>query len=108
MARATLQNMRDFLGDSGEIPSSQLELMLETARQAVERDGIGESHDAFAWLQMLYCAHLLETAGAANGSIASRAVGDVSVSFSNSQATTFFDIYQRLKAQVIGFEGRIA
>lgn len=107
MARATEQQMRDFLGISGQIPSARLTLLMETARQAVIRDGIPEEHEGFANLQMLFTAHLLDASGAIGGSIASRSIGDVSVSFSR-EGETFKNLYHTLKCQIIGFSGRIA
>jgi ABC-type sulfate transport system substrate-binding protein len=107
MARATEQDMRDFLGDTGQVPSARLSLLLETARQTVVRDGIPENHESFASLHMLFTAHLLDSGGAIGGSLASRSVGDVSVSFA-SEGESYKSLYQTLKTQIVGLSGRIA
>lgn len=108
MARATEQEMRDFLGDTGQVPSARLTLLMETARQAVVRDGIPENHEGFANLHMLFTAHLLDSGGAIGGSLASRSVGDVSVSYARGEGESYKNLYQTLKTQIIGLSGRIA
>ena len=100
--------MRDFLGDSGGIPSARLNLILETARKSVIRDGISENHESFADLQMIFSAHLLDSGGTIGGTVASRSVGDVSVSFARGGTESYMDQYQRMKTQIMGLAGRIA
>jgi hypothetical protein len=107
MSKATEQNMRDFLGDTGEIPAAQLTAALEMAYETVLQDGIAESHEAFSSLQMLYAAHVLEVSGVVGGSIASKSIGDVSVSFGGTKNVSFETLYNRLKSQIIGLGGRI-
>lgn len=108
MAKATEQNMRDFLGDTGEIPAAQLAAALELAYNTVLQDGIAESHEAFSGLQVLYAAHTLEVSGVVGGSLVSKSIGDLSVSFGGTRGVSFETLYNRLKSQIIGLGGRIA
>jgi hypothetical protein len=100
--------MKDFLGDAGGIPSARMSKVLEMARKAVINDGVSENHESFADLQILMAAHLLDSTGAIGGSVASRSVGDVSVSFARSAGESYKALYRTLKIKVTGISGRIA
>lgn len=106
--RASVQGLRDFLGGAS-LPDTRLEAVLEPARRKVISDGVPEEHEAFGDLQLLFCCVMLEAAGAISGNIASRSVGDVSVSFGSGGAAgeSFQSIYRRLLLSTAGFKGRI-
>ena len=108
MASATVQDVRDFLGDTGGLSDPQLSATLLMAKSAVVGDGVSENHDSFATLQILFTCHLLEVTGAISGKLASKSVADISVSYAQgSEALSYRELYNNFKTQVLGFAGRI-
>jgi len=109
MARATEQELRDFIGDTGALPSDRLNLVLGTSHRTVVRDGIAEDDENFADLQILFAAHLLETGGAIGGKLASRSISDISISFAPGTGNgSYCDLYRAMLIQITGLSGRIA
>jgi hypothetical protein len=108
MASVTTEYTRRMLGVPDNVPDARLELILETARQHVRRDGIAENHEGFADLQCYFAAYILEKSGAIT-SVVSRSVGDVSTTFGQgAQVSSWLDLYRMLKTNIIGISGRIA
>jgi hypothetical protein len=108
MAAATKEYTRKMLGVPDSVADARLDLILETARKHVRRDGITENDENFADLQCFFAAHLLEKSGAM-GSVVSRSVGDVSTTFAQAaQASSWLELYRLIKINVQGITGRIA
>jgi len=108
MASATTEYTRRMLGVPESIPDARLNLILETARRTVKRDGIAEDDESFADLQSFFAAHLLEKSGALS-SVVSRSVGDVSTTFGQgAQVSSWLDLYRMMKINITGITGRIA
>ncbi len=109
MAQATDQDVRDFLGDTGQLSAARVSFMLRSAGNYVLGDGVPEEHESFRDLQVLRTCHLLEVSGAISGQVSSRSVGDVSISFaSGGNDSSYMKLYSELKTQIFGLTGRIA
>ncbi|MBN2157918.1 MAG: hypothetical protein JW807_00880 [Spirochaetes bacterium] len=108
MARADKEHLEKIVGDLDSVQAARLDLILETARGQVVRDGISESHNSFADLQCFFAAYILEKSGVLH-SLVSRSVGDVSVTFGQgAQVSSWLDLYRMMKSNIIGLPGRIA
>lgn len=105
MPRATVENLRNLLGGLSGIEDSRIQSTLDRAARQIIDDGIDEAHERFADCQETYAAHLLEQAGINGGRMASRQVGDVSVSFAQppqGEGRGWLGEYRLLKANIRG------
>lgn len=104
MPASNVQNLRILLGGAEGLEEARLQQALDKARRIVVSDGIAESHESFGDLQEFYAAHILEVSGAVDGTIASRSIADISVSFARGQgqSSSYLSQYRRFRAGVIG------
>ncbi len=105
----TIENIRERFSLGAEKPSDPaLSLLLSEGQRQVTRDGISNSDKSYDDLVTAYIGIQLEGAGIITGALASKAVGDVSVSFKtgNSQ-TAWLDTYQRILANERGMRARL-
>ncbi len=104
MPRSSVENLRNLHGGLFGTEDATLQSMLDKAARQVIDDGINESHARFVDCQEAYASHLLSSAGIIGGPLASRSVGDVSVSFAQPAqgARTWMGEYRILKAGIRG------
>ena len=110
MATSSASDFRAYLGGAASVSDQLLDVALAQAKRHVQRDGIAEDHESFADLQCAYAAHLLELRGSiTGGKVQSKSVGDISVTFSQTQGRdggSYLSEYKTIRTQLLGLEGR--
>lgn len=111
MPQATVQDMRDLF-PLGNVRDEQISRILESSKTAVVFGGVKVEHEAFAELQILYAASVLQSFGLIDGNVSARSIGDVSVSFCGGASgadkdASFVGRYRALRANILGLSARI-
>ncbi|MEW6525081.1 MAG: hypothetical protein AB1444_00270 [Spirochaetota bacterium] len=107
MPLATVTMFRELLGGASHLADARLQSVLNFAEVKVKNDGISDTHELFAQMQMYYAASILERSGEIDYVTISRQVGDVSTSYLTNQYGGFFNLYVKELRNIIGKSGFI-